>query len=125
MPNKHLLSLLSLTILTTTTISARVPYAPFTIPYLLIANSPGLNPTLTPSYQLTFSIQDPKPTANVLATCTATWDALASNYPTQYTPCSDAPGSEGKGAEFSWFFDHFDGIGEFGLKIRHAYMDER
>ncbi|KAF2423515.1 hypothetical protein EJ08DRAFT_701163 [Tothia fuscella] len=109
----------------------------YTIQSLVISVvAPPPNPHITlsttpPQWTISFTVHDPAPAANAIATCTGTWDPTTpTTYPSAYQSCSDAPpGSEGQGqgqaGSFNWHFKNFTSIGEFTLEVKHSYMDER
>jgi hypothetical protein len=116
-----LLSILALAFTAPTKLSP----APFLISKIMLMAAQS-NPNSTQN-QITMTIQhaNPNATLTAAATCGASWDPDMLDWPTEWIPCTDAPEYEGRGAEFSWYFEYFNGIVNFSIQIRHGLLDER
>jgi hypothetical protein len=64
-------------------------------------------------------------TLTAAATCATSWDPSVSSWPGEWITCSDVPDYEGRGAEFSWYFEYFNGVGDFKVHMKHGLVDER
>jgi len=75
------------------------------------------NTTGSSNITVQFTLYDPDPLTNASTPCSATWSVLNGSYPNLWVPC--------KNQAFGWKFEDWNGVGSFGLAVKHNYKDPR
>jgi hypothetical protein len=116
------LSFLTSVLTAPTVVSPNIPFVILDITLI----SPQASTSNT-QYKISMLMQHANPNATLTAraTCATAWDPSVSKWPSDWISCTDTTGYQDRGAEFSWYFEYFNGIGDFKIQIKHTLLDER